>query len=351
MASVRLGLAALGAFAVMATARLSAAAAGLSFDAPSGCPSEGEFVAAVASRGGDLERLRSGAGNRSIEVSIVKSTGGFRGALQIREGDTASSPREVHAESCGAVVDGLAVVTAIAAGGHADVATAAAPSAPAPAPLPVAPAPPPEDTSLHSTAGFGPHSIRVDAGKVDVGRVTTLSLAGGFVAGLVPGLTLARYDFDVSTANFVTSPDRHSYLVGPVVGLRASFLGKQTYRTPTSATDVYGSAWGVDICRSWLYDTRGFVLLSCGEFTGGQLNFDTRDLVAGKTVSTSAGFGQVGINVQLRYNLSRHLEAHLRAGGDYGIGSAERADGSLAFSSQEQLRFSGYVLAGIGFHL
>jgi hypothetical protein len=354
MASIRRGFAVLLAvLAVIATPRQAEAVSGLSFEAPSGCPSEAQFLAAVAARGGDFERLRSGGTNRSIEISIGGSGSGFHGSLRMRDGDDATDPREVHADSCGAVVDGLAVVTAIALGGHAEAATAGPNGGVAARPLAVLPQPPPEDTSLHDTNGFGTHSIRVDAGKVDVDRVLSASVAGGFVGGLVPGLTLPRYDLDFSTANFFTSPDDRHYLVGAVIGIHASFLGTGTYRTADSATDVYGSSWGVDICRPWRYDTRGLVLLSCGEFTGGQLNFDTHDLVAGKTLSKSAGFGQFGINVQLQYNLARYVHANLRAGGDLAIGSplqAERADGSEVFSSSRRVSLSGYLMAGIGFH-
>jgi hypothetical protein len=352
MRSVGLSFAgALAALAVMAAPARAEAVTGLSFDAPGECPSESAFVAAVAARGGDFERLAGGGVARSVEISIGRSGPGFRGSLKVNAADGASAPREVHAEGCGAVVDGLAVVTAIALGGSGD-----APADPPRGALAVSspPAAPPqsEDTSLHAVTGPGTQTIRVEAGDVAFERAFAASLSGGFVVGLVPGLTLPRYDLSLSNASVVTSPDGKHYLLGNVISVRVSFLGGATLRTSNSETDVSGASWGIDLCRSLHYDTRGLVFLFCGEYTGGELTFDTHDMVAGKTISKLEGFGQAGFNFQLRYNLARHFHVGVRVGGDIAIGSplsAERADGSEVFAPTGQLRLSGYALGGVGF--
>jgi hypothetical protein len=345
----------LAALAILAAPGRAGAAAGLTFAAPSACPSEEQFVAAVAARGGDLERLRSGGADRSVDISIAKSGAGFSGSLQVHAGAGASDPREVHAETCGAVVDGLAVVTAVALGGPGELAAGAAPAAPSgatTAPALAAPAPPPEDTTLHGLHGPQTHTIRVEAGDLDVGRSFSASLDGGLVVGLVPGLVLPRYDLTLSTANFITPPGGLHYLVGAVVAVHVSYLGQATYKTSNSSTDVNGASWGIGICRSLHYDTRGFAALLCVEYIGGQLNLETHDLVAGKTISKSTGFGQGGLYTQLQYNLAGHFHVHLKVGGDLILGStmsAERADGSAIFTTAKTA-LSGYAVAGIGFH-
>src|SRR5471030_3245581 len=100
--------------ATLAWPARAATVAGLSFHAPSECPAEAELVAAVEARGGRFDSLRSDGADRSLEISIRKVGSSFHGSLQVRARDGASDARDVHAEHCGDVVDGLAVVTAIA---------------------------------------------------------------------------------------------------------------------------------------------------------------------------------------------------------------------------------------------
>jgi hypothetical protein len=339
-----------------------AAVTGLSFQGPSECPAEAEFVAAVEARGGRFDFLRSDGADRSLEISIRRVGPSFHGSLKVRARDGASDSREVHAEHCGEVVDGLAVVTAIALRGAPGTLIASTTDEVrnnSAVPQPEVGVPPPaptdgasEDTRLHAKIGPGTESIRVAAGKVDVSHASTASISAGVVFGLIPGLTLPRYDLSLSTANFITPPDGRHYLVGLVTRLRVSLLGEDTYRTVNTSTHIVGVGFGIDLCRSPYYDTRGLVLLVCAEYAGGSMTFDTQDAVAGKTLSKTVGFGTAGLNAELQYNLSRYVHVDLRVGSDLTIGSpltAERADGSEIFRAR-QVGISGYAVAGIGFH-
>ncbi len=233
----------------LASPARAASVAGLSFQGPSGCPAEAEFVRAVEARGGRFDALRSDGADRSLEISIRKDGSSFRGSLQVRARDGASDSRDVHAERCGEVVDGLAVVTAIALRGAPGTLVAsttgdvrgdsAVPQPDASASPPARPDGAAADTRLHDTVvGGWTESIRVPAGTVDVSHASTVSLSAGLVYGLIPGLTLPRYDFSLSNANFITPPDGRHRLVGHIIRLRLSFLGEDTYRTVNASTHI-----------------------------------------------------------------------------------------------------------------
>src|SRR5262245_25504975 len=81
----------------------------LVYRVPSNCPSEADFVARVAARGGKF-----GADDgRSFEVSVVMRGPSFAGSLRVQRGDQESDAREVTGASCAEVCEALAVVTAI----------------------------------------------------------------------------------------------------------------------------------------------------------------------------------------------------------------------------------------------
>ncbi len=105
----------------------------LTYEAPAGCPSEDDFVAAVTARGADFDAPRGAPVAEVMVVSITRADNGFAGAFQVRDGSEATNKREVRGASCREVADALAVVTAIALqGGAGDggEAPAAAPSPP-----------------------------------------------------------------------------------------------------------------------------------------------------------------------------------------------------------------------------
>jgi hypothetical protein len=248
MNALRLGaLVAAGLLATLTSPARAGTVAGLTYRVPLECPSEAEFVAAVEGRGGRFDRLRSGEASRSLEISIDKGASGFRGSLQVRGKDGASDAREVYAEGCYEVVNGLAVVTAIALGGPRAV-PASAPATPRAdaASAPQVPAPPPDDRRLQALNLRGVDSIRVGAGTLGVNTAVTYSVSGGLAVGVVPSLVLPRYDLSISRANFVTPPEGRHYLVGNVIRARVSWLGDATYRSRIRRPDYTGTLRLID---------------------------------------------------------------------------------------------------------
>jgi len=351
MNALRLGpLAAAGLLATLASPARAETVAGLAYHVAPGCPSEAAFVAAVDGRGGRFDRLRSDEASRSLEISIEEGASGFRGSVLVRGKDGASDAREVYAEGCSEVVNGLAVVTAIALGGPRAVPASAPATARADAAsVPQVPAPPPDDSHLQALNLRGVDSIRVGAGTLGVNSAVTYSVSGGLAVGVVPSLVLPRYDLSLSRANFVTPPEGRHYLVGNVVRVRVSWLGDATYRSADTSTRLYGISFGIDLCAAPVYDRRGVVLLACIEYAGAAMNLETHDATSGATTSKTAGFGTVGVNAELQYNLGARFHLDLRAGTDVSVNplTAERADGSRIFHAQP---FSGFVVAGLGLH-
>ena len=355
MNALRLGplAATLGLLATLASPARAGTVAGLSYRVPGECPVEAAFVAAVAARGGNFDRLRSVEASRSLEISIEKHPTGFRGSLQVRAKDGDSDAREVYAEGCAEVVNGLAVVTAIALGGPETTVPASAEATPRAdaASAPPAPTPaPPDDSRLRSLNLGGVDSIRVGAGTLGVNAAMTYSLSGGLAVGVIPSVVMPRYDLSISRANFVTPPDGRHYLVGNVVRVRVSWLGDATYRSVDTSTRLYGFSFGIDLCAAPVYDRRGLILLACVEYAGAAMNLETHEATTASTTSKTDGFGTVGLNAELQYNLGAHLHLDLRAGTDFALSplTAERADGSQIFRSQP---FSGFVVAGAGLPL
>lgn len=345
----------------------------LDYAVPSGCPSEAEFVAAVSARGGLFDRTGPDAAYRAMDVLIRKRESGFSGSFQLREGESASGLREVHAASCAEVMQGLAVVTAIALRADSESPTNAAPASPAPSvptdaplvspptPAVVPPEPPPsrpppaaaakDEGRLigHSEFGASDKFIDVDAGTIGLRKSIAVTAAAGVQSGLIPSLTLPRYDVTMSRADFVTTPGDRSYLVGPIVRLRASFLGVETLRSNNASTDALGISFGTSVCFSPIYDTRALVLLLCGELGGGVLQLQTRSTDGSSTKTKGAGFGSTGLQAESEYNLGGTVHMNLKVGVDFLLNplSAERADGSRIFQSSQVAPFA---LAGLGIH-
>jgi hypothetical protein len=263
-----------------------------------------------------------------------------------------SDAREVRADDCAQVVNGLAVVTAIALGDvrPTQVALGAEPqqdAGPGASRLPAPPSAPPEDDHLRSMNLNGIDSIQVSAGTVGINRAMTITATGGLAVGMVPSVTLPRYDIGVSRANFVTPPDGRHFLVGNVVRAHVSWFGDGTYNTADTSTRISGFSFGLDLCMAPVYDRRGLVVLACFEYAGGVMTLDTRDSATGVTRSKMTGLGTLGPNAELQYNLGAHFVLDLKATFDGSVSplSAERADGSRIFKAEP---FSGSFLAGLG---
>lgn len=335
------------------------AATRLDYAAPASCPTEAEFRAAVAARGADAGAGAETDGTRDparvLAVTIRRHPDGFGGAFQVRDGRGATNQRVVNGRTCGDVVDALAVVTAIAlAADNSDGAgtSAPAPVPAAPPPVPVQPVPvaPVPRIELRGSTQVGPpatETVQVGAGtlRFDLSRAAML-YAGG-VSGLVPSVFLPRYALAFTTANFVTTPEGHQHIAGLVYQLHVDYIGKGTYRSPNTSTDIVGAAFGIDICQSPHYASRGLVLLLCAEYGGGYLNLVTKGLDGAMVQSKDAGFGQVTGVVDAQYNLGGGFVLGARVGGSFTFGdiAAEQPGGARIFYASH---WSAFAMLGAG---
>jgi hypothetical protein len=338
---------------------LARSGVGLAYQAPDGCPAQPEFVAEVVARGADFDRVAGAESKRVMVVAIRKDEGGFAGVFQVRDDQTATSKREVHGPRCAEVVEALAVVTAIAL--RPEVAVATAPTADAtppvtPLPAPAAdtkpPAPPADGARLRgNTQIFPPRTEKMEVGagtlRFDLQRSYTLE--AGATVGLVPSVVMPRYDLSALAANFVTTPEGAQRITGLVFELHVSLLGPSTYQSADTKTDMIGFSFAMGLCQSPLYDTRGLVLLFCGEYGGGFMNLVTKGADGTQIQSKNAGFGTVSLWTGIQYNLGSVFHVGAKVGGGFNVGqlTAERADGSRIFASSV---WSAYGLLGLGVH-
>lgn len=327
----------------------------LEYTAPTGCPTQTEFVQLVASRGGDFAHPGAGTRARAMVVTLRRDTDEHAGSLQLRLDDQASDARQLRAETCAAVAEGLAVVAAIALRGSEEAAApveAQSPPVPAPVvpvaakPVPIAPAVP-TDTRLHPVGLWGNEEVPVTAGPLRVRRELSARLSGGVVFGAIPGVVLPRYDLSLTRANFITTPGQTSYLIGNVFGVRWSFLGNATRRDGDYSTELRGFMAGVTSCSSLIYDTDGLVALFCANFSVGLMDLETKHAASDYAQSKQIGLGSASLELNARYNIGKHFHFGLDAGAGFWISklTAERADGSELFHSR---LFNGNIQLGLG---
>ena len=170
----------------------------LEYEAPDECPSLSEFIRAIESRGGSLETTSAPlVPARAFAVSIRKGEHGFSAALRVEQRDGSSGVREVRGEDCGEVVDGLAVVAAIALReNQRDEPRSPAPEAPGTRaePQPSATAKPVRPRQTESAAPtprfhgnsfgapgapWGPDQLSVPAGKLRFDTVRSITVSAG----------------------------------------------------------------------------------------------------------------------------------------------------------------------------
>ena len=341
-----------GALAAVSIALCSSAAqaagARLSYSAPEGCPAEAAFLSALEARGASLERAPEG---QSFAVRIERAAGGFSGSFQLGEGHDASGARQVHGDTCVEVSDALAVVAAIALDG------ASAGTTP---PVTVSVAPPPvvsaRALSTPPVATPAPRSLKmvlsedevqVPEGALSLGYMARYTLSAGAAVGLIPQLTLPRFDFAISRANLVSAPGNQDFLLGATVRVRWSFLGPAEHHAPGFVTRLTAIKAGLGSCAPLKYDPDGLVLELCSEIAAGVAGLDTRDAAGNKTQSKSVGIGTASLEAHGQYSLGSTLYLDLNLGGEFWVGklSAERPDGSQLFHSS---LFNGYAVAGLG---
>jgi hypothetical protein len=344
---------ALASLLIFASPAPATTAVALAYEAPAGCPTQQEFVTAVAARGSSFDDV--GRVKRTMMVSIHQQDDGFAGAFQVRDDQAATDKREVHGASCAEVVDAIAVVTAIAL----RPAENAAPAPAAPKADPAAasePAPTPPELRLRGRTRFYPsrsESAPVGAGTLRFDLQRSFTAYAGATVGMIPSVLMPRYDLSAVIAHFITTPEGAQRISGPVVQARLSGLGPATYRSTDTTTDIFGLSFGFALCQSPLYDTRGWVVLFCSEYGGGLMNLLTKGADGKQIQSKNVGFGSVNLGAEVQYNFGSlfHIGAKVGGGFSFGQFSAERADGSQIFgSSSAGLSWSASALLGAGVH-
>lgn len=336
----------------------------LEYTAPAGCPTQTEFVAFVTQRGGDFAHPGPKTKANAMIVKLRREASEHVGSLELRLDDMASDQRQLHAASCAEVAEALAVVAAIALRGAdepsepvaappaatpepAPPATSSAP--PAPRPAPAAAPPPPSETRLRPIGLWGNDQVPVTAGPLQVKRALTTTVSGGAIFGAIPGVVLPRFDLTLSRTNFITTPERSSFLIGNVLNAGWSYFGGVTHHTGVYSTTIHGFKAGVSSCTALTYDTQGFVALFCGGFHVGLVNLETKEAGTDYQKDKMTGFGAASLSFETRYNIGNHFHIGASAGGEMWLGtlSAERADGSKLFESR---LFNANVQLGLGVH-
>ena len=349
---VRLIWVALALLALPPTA-FAASATGLSFEAPAECGGESEFVSAVESRGGRFAVVQSS--RPAMAVSIHKTEAGFVGTFRVQGAAERSVPREVRGSSCGEVIDALAVVTAIALHPESEREPSATPAQPA---SEVGQTPRPE-TSLHGltekqfkgSSAWAGDSVQMQAGSLRFDPKLAWTFYYGATLGPVPSATVPSLGLSFHLADFVTTPDGHQRIVGPILWGRLGLSAPPgaSYRAPGTTTGISSQSMALGVCWSPLYDTRGLVLLGCFESGLMLIALETKATDGSKIQSKNGGFGTAGPLIDVEYNLGSwlHLGAKFGANAIMGKVSAERADGSEIFHSRS---WSLVGALGVGAH-
>jgi len=318
------------------------------YEAVGSCPSEGEFKAAVESRGGNFTGPGAPGSAWAIRVSIAQDAGGYRGTLQTTNEDATSALREVHGSTCQDVVDALAVVSATALNPQAESSPKSSAER-APTPVIVKPPSPPavDEGRLRATSSVVNAKVPVEAGTLRFDKARTLSLFAGAQLGMLPNTLVPRFDLSVSAANFVTTPGGKSYLDGPIPRLHVSYLAPATYHADDASSRAQGFLFALGMCWSPIYDTRGWSALLCGEYGAGWMQLKSKDAQGRQIQDKSVGLGFAGLGVETQYHVGSVFQLGLKLGTDIFVNQfgAERPDGSSIFRSSQ---FTGYGMLGFG---
>src|SRR5436190_4300454 len=85
----------------VSSAALGASPVRLVYEAPTVCPPEREFRAAVTDRGGNFDDAEATRGRQVMVVSIRRRGDGFAGDFQVRNERDSTDKREVRGATCG----------------------------------------------------------------------------------------------------------------------------------------------------------------------------------------------------------------------------------------------------------
>jgi hypothetical protein len=317
----------------------------LRYSAPAGCPGELDFVRAVAVRGGHFQ---AGDHDRSFEVTISEDGDGYAGRFRIARLQHSSTTREVRGSSCLEVMDGLAVVTALALQPPAHEA-GQPPSPPATHGSALATTPPaPSSEATGPAPAPRPGSERDVPGEVQLGSAFTLTAFGGLSIGLVPSTPMPKYELALTWAALARQAN-HGRLLGPLLRVALGLHGDVTYDMGGASTTLGAQSLTAGPCYAPLYDEQGFALLTCLELSAGMIGTSTVDRQTNAKHTQTFGFGSVGGALEAEYNLGRHFHLALRAGASALVAPlvVDASDGTELFRSS---RYTAYATLGLGGH-
>lgn len=317
----------------------------LRYDAPEGCPSETDFVRAVAARGADFE---PGTGQRRFEVTIAPDGEGYAGRFRVARHRDASTAREVHGSTCFEVMDGLAVITAIALqSSNPDESTLPTVGA-SPPPAVVEAEPSPASEKRASAPAPQARDDRDASGAVQLGPAFALTAFGGLSLGLVPSTPMPRYELSFTWAT-LEQRGNQARMLGPVMRLALALHGDVTYDSSSASTTFGAQSLTAGPCYAPIHDVRGFALLTCLELTAGMIGASSIDRETEEKHMETFAFGSVGGALEAEYNLGRHFHVALRAGANALVAPVvvEASGGRELFRSS---RYTAYATLGLGGH-
>jgi hypothetical protein len=326
----------------------------VAYTAGDGCPSGAEFGAAVAARGRTIHV--GDDGRATAHVSIAPDpAGGYRGTLRMGASDPGT--RDVHGASCREVVDALAVVM-VSSLGPAGSTAVSPPASDAPSGAPPRskePEDPPSPPAAAAPAvpsghvSIAPREVTVGPGTLRFDHDMAISGYGGVTSGIVPSAAMPWVQLELTRTNVVRTPDGQSYHTLPTVRLHLDLFLGADYHSRYGTTSTNGFGVGADICRPLYYDETGFQFLFCAEFTVGYFGLKTTSPQGVDGPVALEGLGMVGPALDLVYNIGRHFNVGLKAGGDVVFGplEARASDGSQIFESS---RFTMNGMFGLGGH-
>lgn len=329
----------------------------LDFEAASGCPSQQEFDEAVSTRGGHFARFVAETDRNSVVVRLSSSPEGYAGSLLVQLNGNVSQRREVEGRDCSEVAEALAVVAAIALGGQHEalVEKDEKPSEEPPQRNLVSA----EQNEERPTAYRGQFragrnsTMKVQAGTLRIDVDSSLSAWGGVTVGLIPSVVLPRTGLSLRHALFLTAPGGAQRLLALARVRLGAFLPTNDHRFGDVDTNIAGGvSYGLGLCASPIYNSRGFSFLICGEYGGGSLGLDTTERTASGTPvfdETNLGFGSVALGVEAEYTLTDWLHFYGSLDGEsfFGVTAPSQANG-LSQSDIESWSFRGTL--GLGFH-
>ncbi len=329
----------------------------LHYRAPEACPNQAYFVAKLADRGGRLQGAESAARVERLEVVIeqdAEST--YSGTLLVTAPEGSSTSREIHDPDCAKVVTGLAVVAAIALGGHeegtqeAPAPAPAEPETPRPADAPrIFPPPSTPEPRLRGSSYGQPDSVEVSAGTLRFERDRRLTLSGGVDYGFIPELPMPRFDLSTSLGEFVVTPSGASRLVGPVLQIRWTMYGPASRTEDGRETEALGFGAGVALCSAITYDDGGLSVLGCGEFDVGSMAVETTE-ADGASSKKNSGFGTAGVSLDAEYSLGKLVHVGLRLGGRVQMGAVDANERGGQQDSDSSVFLGGYGTIALGLH-